>query len=353
MAERSGILDNPYLNALMRGPSYFADRAYRKDAQTRRDAYTAETAGLLGSAGTDVVRKPGGSHPGLMGSGDTIPQYDTNVGASGYLGGQMNREELDLRTSLAHARQFPNKNMGSNIYTQGQANVQSGLNNQNTVQGAWDRNMYNQQNLSADQRRAQRNTDRAFYTGQQNVDRAYYTDQMKQVNQNLEIGNQLISSLPRMGDTEVVDLNSMNATQDNQMLMAFAKVINPGEAVGVDEKGAIQGASWMPDFLMKGVAALEGGGEMPSTLRQQIFAQYTKALQMNQEKALQLQNMNRQSRDQFGGQQPYSPAGRDYGGMYTGGQVGNTRIGGGGNPNQPARVGNAATFKGNIPNLFE
>jgi len=156
---------------------------------------------------------------------------------------------------------------------------------------------------------------------QQNTDRAYLTEQVKQSNQNLEIGNQLLGTLPKVGDTEVIDYGNMNATQDNQMLMAFAKVINPGEAVGVDEKGAIQGASWMPNFLMQGIAAIQSGGQMPDALRQQILSQYTQALQMNMQKVNQLRQMNRPA-----SRGVYSPGSTNYQGMYTDDQVGNTGL---------------------------
>ena len=295
----AGILDNEFMKVLLSGSPYMKSRQEDAIRSRRTNAFADEWGGILGSKPQAVTRIDSGSHPGLLSSEEISPQYQVMEGGSGYMGGEMNKQEYDQRVALAHARQFANPNMASNIFTQDMSGRQ-----------AYERNKYNQTHLSANDIR-----------NQQNTDRAYLTDQIDQGVQNLEIGNQLIAGLPKLGNTDVIDYGNMNATQDNQMLMAFAKIINPGEAVGVDEKGAIQGAAWMPEFLMRGIAAVQSGGEMPDALRNQIAQQYTQALQMNMEKVQQLRQMNSNVSGAV-----YSPQPQNYRGMYTGGQVGNSGI---------------------------
>jgi len=136
----AGILDNEFMKVLLSGSPYMKSRQEDAIRSRRTNAFADEWGGILGSKPQAVTRIDSGSHPGLLSSEEISPQYQVMEGGSGYMGGEMNKQEYDQRVALAHARQFANPNMASNIFTQDMSGRQA-MQRQEQDQDYYNKNM--------------------------------------------------------------------------------------------------------------------------------------------------------------------------------------------------------------------
>ena len=317
-------------------------RFIRPAAASREDVnegYYANQMGLLGSEYTNVPNAEGTVSYGLMDGQQTQPQYNTQGPGTGYLGGQMPLGEYNMRSDANAARYY-----GEGPVKQMQAN-RAAMNRQMQEQ------MYDASNMSAYQRGQLGATQNQ--NNQVNLFKEMgYARQNEELYRNTtEMAGNILGS---MSDNEgMIDYANTNGVQHNQLVVTLAKSILGNEAVNVDDRGAITLAGGAPGWLGSVVAKANGG-----SLGESDFYNVVDQLQNNISTGMQ---RNQAMRDKslgrmktYGGNESHLPVQINPVQRYRLAGQGSSMADGifSGSPDQPARVGNASTFKGKIPNLF-
>jgi len=195
----------------LRSKSYYTDK--------RKQARADEVAGIIGQVG------------GSEGNGPLQPQGLLGQLEQPGLSGGITPEQFNTRLG-AQVMGIPGyENSGTNILNQQAQNRQSGINNRNTIQGANDRYMYGQNNLSMDQRRQQGNSDRTFNAGRadqrfselETVRRAYI-EEAAPFEQSIFATQNVDNLVKEKGYT------NLSGAENQAIISSFLKTIRPGEA---------------------------------------------------------------------------------------------------------------------------